>query len=246
MLALAGVHLPGSARATTAIALRSHRRVVLASDSRAIYGANRNATECKLFQYGDIYATVSGLARYGVSYRATDAIHDGFARAGSFQNHVSATAYSLQQRVQTFLAGLNRNNPDEYRRLMQRTAAQSDFVALAVAQMVGREPMLGVIELERVNAQPNLKVKVTICPGNCRQGEGIFYLGYWEQIRPYVANYGEARNVGSAASIDRLIRLEIKAHPAEVGLPINILELGGSGPRWLQNGGNCSLPGVGW
>jgi len=40
--------------------------------------------------------------------------------------------------------------------------------------------------------------------------------------------------------------LEIAAHPNEVSAPINILELTGSGARWLQNGGNCSLPGVGW
>jgi len=159
---------------------------------------------------------------------------------------VSATASSLQQKAQSLLAALRRDNPDEYQRLMRRTGAQSDFIALAVAEMVGGQPMLGVIELQRLNQQSDLALKVTICPGNCRQGEGIFYLGYWEQIKPYVANSGEERSVGSAASLDRLIRLEIKAHPDEVGAPINILELGGSGARWLQNGGNCSLPGVGW
>jgi hypothetical protein len=246
LLTLICLFLASDASATTAIALRSRHRIVLAADSRAIYGASRNATECKLFQYRDVYATVAGLAHYGTSYRSTDAIRDGFARPGSFQSHVSATAYSLQQRVQNLLATLQRNYPDEYQRLMQRTAAQSDFVALAVAELVGREPMLGVIELQRISGQPNLALKVTVCPGNCRQGEGIFYLGYWEQIKPYVANSGQERSVGSAASIDRLIRLEIKAHPAEVGAPINILELGGSGARWLQNGGTCSLPGVGW
>jgi hypothetical protein len=234
------------ASATTAIALRSRHRIVLAADSRAIYGANRNGTECKLFQYRDVYATVAGLAHYGTSYRSTDAIRDGFARPGSFQNHVSATAYSLQQKVQDLLAALQRNNPTEYWNLMQRSAAQSDFVALALTQMVGGQPMLGVIELQRVGKQPVLNVKVTLCPGSCRQGEGIFYLGYWEHIRPYVANSGEERRVASAASIDRLIRLEMKAHPAEVGPPIDILEVGRTGARWLQNGGNCSLPGVGW
>jgi hypothetical protein len=246
LVTLTCLFLAGNGSATTAIALRSRRRVVLAADSRAVYGANRNAGECKLFQHRDVYATVSGLAHYGTNYRSTDAIRDGFARPGSFQSHVSATAYSLQRKAQNLLAALQRDNPDEYQRLMQRTGGQSDFIALAVAEMVGGQPMLGVIELRRLNQQPDLALKITICPGNCRQGEGIFYLGYWEQIKPYVANSGEERSVGSAASIDRLIRLEIKAHPAEVGAPINILELGGSGARWLQNGGNCSLPGVGW
>ncbi len=68
--------------ATTAIALRSRYRVVLAADSRAIYGANRNATECKLFELGEVYATVSGLAHYGSSFRATDAVRDGFCASG--------------------------------------------------------------------------------------------------------------------------------------------------------------------
>jgi hypothetical protein len=251
LLTLTCMVFASDASATTAIALRSRHRVVLAADSRAIYGANRNATECKIFEYRNVYATVAGLAHYGTGFRSSDfrssdAILDGFSRPGTFQNHISATAYSLERRVRNLLGTLQRNNPDEYRRLMQRAAAQSDFVALALAEMVGGDPMLGVIELQRVGGQQTFAVKVTICPGNCRQGAGIFYLGYWEQIRPYVSNSGQERSVGSAASIDRLIRLEINVHPAEVGAPINILELGGSGPRWLQNGGNCSLPGVGW
>jgi hypothetical protein len=232
--------------ATTAIALRSRYRVVLAADSRAIYGINRDATECKLFEIRDVYATVSGLAHYGTSYRATDAVRDGFSRPGDFQSHVSATAYFVQQRVGHLLASLQRNNPNEYRSLMQRSGLQSDFVAIAVAESVNGQPMLGIVELQRNTGPNTLVAKVAVCPGNCRQGDGLFYLGYWEQIRAYVANSGQPRSVGSAASIDRLIRLEINAHPAEVAAPINILELGSSGPRWLQNGGNCSLPGVGW
>ncbi len=232
--------------ATTAIALRSRYRVVLAADSRAIYGANRNATECKLFEIREVYATVSGLAHYGTSFRATDAVRDGFSRPGNFQSHVSATAYFLQQRVDNLLAGLQHNNPNEYRLLMQRSGTQSDFVAIAVAAFVNGQPMLGIVELQRAPGQNSLVAKTAVCPGNCRQGDGLFYLGYWEQIRAYVANSGQQRNVGSAASFDRLIRLEINHHPAEVAAPINILELGSSGARWLQNGGNCSLPGVGW
>jgi hypothetical protein len=232
--------------ATTAIALRSRYRVVLAADSRAIYGQNRNATECKLFEIGNVYATVSGLAHYGSGFRATDAVRDGFARPGSFQNHVSATAYFLQQRVQGLLGSLQRSNPGEYRTLMERSSAPSDFVALAVAENVQGQPMLGIVELQRAVGHDLFVAKTSVCPGDCRQGDGLFYLGYWDQIKPYVANSGQPRSVGSAASIDRLIRLEINAHPAEVGAPINILEVSGSGARWLQNGGNCSLPGVGW
>jgi hypothetical protein len=245
-LVLALLCLIPSARAsaTAAIALRSRHRVVLAADSRAVYGANRNATECKLFEYQNVYATVSGLAHYGAGYRSTDAIRDGYARPGTFQEHVDATAYSLQRRTQSLLAYLQRNNPTEYRQLTQQNSGHGDFVALALAEVVGGQPMLGLIELQRTGSGQYLSTRTSICPGNCRQGDGIFYLGYWDQIKPYVANSGQQRNVGSAASIDRLIRLEINAHHEEVGAPINILELGGSGPRWLQNGGNCSLPGV--
>ncbi len=235
-----------NSKATTAIALRSRYRVVLAADSRAVYDANRDATECKLFQVQDVYATVSGLARYGTTYRSTDAIRDGFSRPGSFANHVSATAYYLQRRVEKLLTTLQLHNPGEYRYLMQRTGGTSDFVELALAQTVNGQPMLGIVELQRVGGQRGFLARTTICPGNCRRDAGIFYLGYWERIQPYVAGSGQPRSVGSAASIDRLIRLEAAAHPAEVGAPINILELNGSGARWLQNGGNCSLPGVGW
>ncbi len=233
-------------RATSAIALRSRYRVVLAADSRAVYGADRNATECKLFQVGSAYATVSGLAHYGSRYRAVDAVRDAYARPGTFRERVAGAAFSLQHRVEDLLAYLAHNNASQYRLVMQQNNTKSDIVALAIAESVAGQPMLGVVELRRASNGSNLVAQTAICPGNCRQGDGLFYLGYWDQIRPYVANSGQPRSVGSAASIDRLIRLEINAHPNDVGTPINILELNGSGARWLQNGGNCSLPDVSW
>ena len=231
--------------ATSAVALRSRYRVVLAADSRAVYGAGHNATECKLFEVGSAYATVSGLAHYGSRYHAMDAVRDAYSHPGTFQERVADTASSLQNRVGSLLAYLARNNPSQFRLLTRKANPHSDIVALAIAESVAGQPMLGVIELRRTN-NGSLVAQTSICPGNCRQGDGLFYLGYWDQIRPYVANDGQPRSVGSAASIDRLIRLEINAHPDEVGTPINILELNGTGARWLQNGGNCSLPNVGW
>jgi len=231
---------------TSALALRSRYRIVLAADSRVLYSPSRSATECKLFEIRDVYATVSGLAHYGTTYRATDAIRDGFGRSGSFEDHVSATAYFLQQRIERLLGNLRRSNPSAYRSLWLRSSQSADFVQLAVAQSVTGRPMLGIVELRRASGESSFTTRTTICPGNCARNDAIFYLGYWERIRPYVADFGQPRTVASAASIDRLIRMEIGAHPAEVGAPINILELSGSGARWLQNSGNCSLPGVGW
>ncbi|MFZ0794726.1 MAG: hypothetical protein WAM65_13205 [Candidatus Korobacteraceae bacterium] len=152
----------------------------------------------------------------------------------------------MRRRVHTLLAGLQASDPTQYRILMQPSNYTSDVVQLAVAQTVRSQPMLGIIELRRSGTENNLTTRTTICPGSCRESTQLFYLGYWERIQPYVATPSGPRNVGSAASIDRLIRLEIAAHPNEVSAPINILELTGSGARWLQNGGNCSLPGVGW
>ncbi len=170
----------------------------------------------------------------------------GFAGRGTFESHVSTTALVLKRTVEKLLAGLQASDPNEYRYLMQRSNGTSDFVQLVVAQTVRAQPMLGIIELRRNGAGNSLTLRTIICPGSCRQSTELFYLGYWEHIKPYVATSGRPRIVGSAASIDKLIRLEIQAHPNEVSVPINILEVNGSGARWLQNGGNCSLPGVGW
>ncbi len=130
----------------------------------------------------------------------------------------------------------------EYRSLTAPANESSDLIQLAVAQTVRGQPMLGIVELRRTSAGNRFTSSTTICPGSCSQKPGIFYFGYWERIKPYVAGSGRTRSVASAASLDRLIRLEIGAHPGEVSGPINILELTGSGARWLQNGGNCSLP----
>ncbi len=232
--------------ATSEIILRSRYRIVLAADSRAVYRGNGRTTECKLFEVRDVYATVSGVAHSGRNYRVTDAIREGFAGGGTFEDHVSSTAIVLKRRLEKMLANLQVNNPTEYRYLMQKSAYTSDLVQLAMAETVGGQPMLGIIELRTTGVGNSLTAKTIVCPGSCRQNNGVFYFGYWDYIKPYVAASGQPRNVASAASIDRLIRMEIHAHPDEVGVPINILELNGTGARWLQNGGNCSLPGVGW
>jgi hypothetical protein len=229
---------------TTEVALHNRYRVVLAADSRAIYGTNGLATECKLVEVNQVFAAVSGLAHYGSSYRAADSIRDGFARPGSFQQHVSATAYFLELRLNNLMAALTANQAPAYRYLTQPSNGSSDVVQLAVAQIVNRQPMLGIIELRRDLGTNLLRATTTVCPGNCDPNNAMFYLGYWERIRPYVAGAGQPRSVESAASLDRLIRMEMQAHPREVGAPINILELTSNGAHWLQNGGNCSLPGV--
>jgi hypothetical protein len=231
---------------TTEIALRDRYRILLAADSRATYGTSQSATECKLFQVHQVFATVSGLARYGASYRATDAIDDGFSRPGSFQQHVSATAFALQRRVGQLLIALQANNAPAYRYLPPSSKSGADVVQLAVAQVVNRQPMLGIIEVRRQPGTNLLSSRVTVCPEACRAGTAVFYLGYWERIQPYVASSGRPRSLESAASLDRVIRMEMQAHPREVGAPINVLELTVNGARWLQNSGNCYLPGVGW
>jgi hypothetical protein len=233
-------------KATTEIIVRSRYRIVLAADSRASYREHAPATECKLFEVRDVYATVSGFAHYGRGYHVTDAIREGFAGNSTFASHVSNTALILQRRVEKQLANLQVNHASEYRYLLQPASDTSDLIQLALAQTVRGQPMLGIVELRRNGAENRFTAKTTICPGGCSQNPEIYYLGYWERIKPYVANSGQPRSVGSAASIDRLIRMEIAAHPNEVSAPVNILELTASGARWLQNGGNCSLPDVGW
>jgi hypothetical protein len=246
MLAVIGVVPVQQVKATSEIILRSRYRIILAADSRAVYRESGPATECKLFEVRDVYATVSGFAHYGRSNHVTDAIREGFAGEGTFASHVSNTALALQRKVEKQLADLEVKNTSEYRYLMTPASDTSDFIQLAVAQTVRGQPMLGIVELRRTAAGNRFAARTTLCPGACSQSPEIFYFGYWERIKPYVASSGQPRRVGSAAAIDRLIRLEIGAHPGEVSAPINILEVTGWGARWLQNGGNCSLPGVGW
>jgi hypothetical protein len=213
MLALICIISSVRSKATTEIIQRSPYRIVVAADSRALYGQNRSATECKLFEVGNVYATVSGFAHYGRSYYVSDAIREGFAGNGTFASHVSSTALFLQRRVERQLAELQARNMGEYRSLISPASNSSDFIQLAVAQTVRGQLMLGIVELRRAGAGNRFTASTTICPGACSQKSGIFFFGYWDRIKPYVASSGQPRSVGSAASLDQLIRLEIGRSP---------------------------------
>jgi hypothetical protein len=85
--------------------------------------------------------------------------------------------------------------------------------SLAVAQTSELNPCSGLSKLRRNGVGNGLTARTFICPGSCSHSTELFYLGYWERIKPSVATSSGPRSVGSAASIDRLIRLEIAAHP---------------------------------
>jgi hypothetical protein len=99
---------------------------------------------------------------YGRSFRVTDAIKEGFAGEGTFEAHVWSTAFVLRRRLEKLLLSLKTNNPTEYRYLMQRRNNTSDLVQLAVAQRVGNQPMLGIIELQTTGVGNGLTSKTIV------------------------------------------------------------------------------------
>ena len=232
--------------ATSEIILRSRYRIVLAADSGASYRTHKPATECKLFEVGDVYATVSGFAHYGRINHVTDAIREGFAGDGTFAKSCleycprspaqggKTTGRSPNQRYGRLSILTNTNSRPigshtTGRGSVRQRAADAGYCRAATHKR-GQPLHRDYDHLSR-RLQPkhrNLLLRI---------------LGAHQTVR---CRSGQPRRVGSAASIDRLIRLEIGAHPGEVSAPINILELTRFGARWLQNGGNCSLPGVGW
>lgn len=224
-----------NARATSIVILRSADRIYIGADSRRSYhetGESYAGFVCKIVPAGRLFFVASGL-----TYANNQQVADIAAQVGSNSFTVRDAIEQFRARMQDFLP----------RAIATEGRVEKARKGLILeAAFVGIERNLAWVSIEwyRTNGnakRPHITTDRRTYSSRTPGHYDFIFLGKTQAIDRYVGGRSlPVRNDASAvALITRLINLEISESPQTTAAPIDILELDGGGPHWLQQKASC-------
>lgn len=223
--------------ATTAIAFRSDKRLILAADSYSTLSDGTHGSECKIFGVGTFFFTMSGLPydrKRG--YEAKRIVEEGISHPGDFAQRVQVTEELLKQGLSAELRRLKSEDPTTYVWVLE---PEHHVLQVAFAQYENGKPHLAALDFQFDSNSASFNMTRKNCPGSCDEHGEAYYLGRHEAIDVFVPT--NKKFTDPTTYFTKLINLEISAHPGDVGPPIDILQIDISGPKWLVGGTTCDL-----
>jgi hypothetical protein len=235
-------------RCTTVLMYRNSTRIVVGADTLSRHenpstGAETSSSYCKIRKTGTIYVSMAG-------YTSARSGFDAYSLASKAINHSNGVVESAKQFAKLSI-GLftdavsyqRRHHPDSYKRNTKRGGSE----ALSVIFM-GFEnfvPSFATVVFTISETSPetmSVKASLDFCPGHaCPPRAGLVFraMGVHEAIERNAQDrpsFPTDLQNDPASTIRRLIELETREAPDEVGLPIDILTISKDGATWNARG----------
>jgi hypothetical protein len=232
--------------ATTIVIIRRADEIVAAADSAQLLadsaGGRHLVSTCKFGRVGDVFFVYGGVVidtsgNYDVRNLATQACAD------------TGTLLDKVKRFEKVALKPFAKSIEE----MSKTPASVNAPTLYIA-FFGIEQGLPVLHARQWTARKGATGSMTVssvytfdCPGkDCDAANPskvqTMYFGIYDHIEEvYINNPSPGFGTTDIAEIARqLVTLEIRAHPAELSAPVNVLRLRpGRTPAWIGNKGVC-------
>jgi len=226
----------GTAHATCVVILRSARRIYIGADSRRSYretGGTYNGSVCKIIPAGRLFFVASGLTYANDEQVATLGAEVG-RNAASVRSAIEEFRRRMQQFLPQAIAAEGR---------VEHTVRNGLILEAAFAGIEDNTSRVSA-EWYRTNgssAAPRVASDRRTYSSSASGRYDCIILGKRRAIdhdlngrMPPVRNDSDAVGL-----IKRLITLEISESPESTAVPIDILEVDGSGSRWLQRKPGC-------
>ena len=233
---------PQEARATTIVVIRTHKEVVLATDSKATYeggDAPENAGPVsKIYGMGDLFFAVSGLAEDPeTKFTVPGIVAEASRGLSTVAEKVKAIEARLETALVTEVPKVRERDPDLYQKLV---SGKWDVLSLVVVGLEKGVPFARGMAFS-LNSSPDglrASLKENSCPGDCLFGVKTLWLGQSDEIAKYMEGRRSPRK--PVADFARfLIQLEIDAKAEGVGGPIDIVRITSTGAEWVQRKPDC-------
>ena len=225
-----------AAEATTIVVVRSAFNVYIGADSLRREGDERSDV-CKIKRDGD---TVVAIAGFMAAQGSPVSIETAFAEASaSWSGTVEQRADTLASVIRTQLSSLLkflREGSDSAREYFEKRLRDQEAIQFVVTRNEQR--------LQRVAIRlliPSIKDDTVVVTTRTLDFEGFAVLGTSSATRKM--NPGQQQVLSMLPGVDiarRLIEAEIRDTPEAVGPPINIIEAGASGVRWVDRSPPCT------
>jgi hypothetical protein len=239
--------LPGRATATTIVAVKTPREIVIGADSKVTdtFGNASAAEACKIVQAGNLFFAYEGLARdrrtgFDIAKAALQSLQ--FKPNATVSERVSMLTGYVVTELFAELRSLRQNDPETYR---EKIEGGQTFLKILVAGFEGNEPLLFVRQFRAVqlNSQPaGVSVVPDDCLADCREQVVIRSLGETAAIEGLPEETPGFWSQGIADGVRRLVETQIAARSEYVGPPVDILRMDSTGARWIQKKPTC--PGI--
>jgi hypothetical protein len=219
--------------ATTVVIVRTRNAVVIASDAKAQYqGAQGDPQVCKIAKQNETYFVVAGLAHdTGRGFLANRVISSAIARNDTFEGQVNSAESDMLEALAKELAQLRAEEPEAFKFAVTGESPSS----IGLITVEDGVPKVAVLSFLYDRASGGVSVKRDSCPGSCGGDYSIIQMGRVLPKEEFDKVSGSPTKIAKT-----LVELEIARDPADVGPPIEILEIGTRETEWLQDDLNCA------
>jgi hypothetical protein len=242
--ALAAVVLAGlfgvTPAATTIAILRTSNQLVIAADSLMTLYGGRPQQACKIQRHDDVvFATPGLVVSSECVLDAHQVITDVLRRPVTWTEHVQTIEDRLQEPLLRTLRRLRRELPDEFRRQI----LQGFVLHVNLAAFRYGHPVLEMREFfVEINGPNELRLRVQrmSCPGQCGRETEVFGVGETEAMMRDVREVRQFPPDLAAFGRD-LVTRQIRATPAFVGPPVDVIRITADGVHWVQRKPSCPV-----
>ena len=225
-----------TAEATTIVVVRSAFNVYIGADSLRREGDERSEI-CKIKHHGDTVVAMAGfMAAQGSPVSIETAVAEASA---SWSGTADQRADALAAVVRSQLAGLSkflREGSDSAREYFEKRLRDQEAIQFVVTRNEDRLQHVAIRLLI-----PSIKDDTVVVTTRTLDFEGFAVLGTSSATRKM--STGQQQVLSMLPGVDiarRLLEAEIRDTPEAVGPPINIIEAGAAGVRWIDRSPACT------
>ena len=225
-----------TAEATTIVVVRSAFNVYIGADSLRREGDERSEI-CKIKHHGD---TVVAMAGFMAAQGSPVSIETAVAEASTtWSGTADQRADALAAVVRSQLAGLSkflREGSDSAREYFEKRLRDQEAIQFVVTRNEDRLQHVAIRLLI-----PSIKDDTVVVTTRTLDFEGFAVLGTSSATRKM--STGQQQVLSMLPGVDiarRLLEAEIRDTPEAVGPPINIIEAGAAGVRWIDRSPACA------
>jgi hypothetical protein len=231
--------VPGASLATSIVAVRTPRSIIIAADSKPTYrGTPGPSTVCKIYRTGKLYFAISGLDYdEGRHFFPAQIVAANFSDASAFTRAVARVEFAVNAALVAELDALKSTDPQTFRFTTKNQAVAS----ILLAEMRNEIPHHAAREFQYVESpSPHLEVRRITCPGNCPAGNEYVFLGEQSEATQFMKEH-RREVLDPLTTPASLVRIEAKSHPNDVGPPVVVLRVNRRGATWLANDSACPI-----
>lgn len=233
-----------SAFATSIIMIRTQNDIVVGADSKGTneYDELKKRLFCKIIQVGDIMFAASGLVEdKETGYSVNRVVAESANKGGTVDEIADRINTALVKPLNDALIHFKKISPEVYKK--QIDGQKGITFQLLLFRFENGIPVVYKKNFGKPNLVHNTIPAIgTIvrCPGKeCKGNRTLIALGSNSAIKDYLKKNLLPPTVDNGFLIKKLIMIQMKKTPQDVGLPIDLVRYDKMGIHWIQRKEVC-------